>query len=237
MSLKIYIKQPPRDLIKEKRKDRFFALSISSIGLAAILFALAPSLIWQIKVASRINNTTNDSPIPQGQVLSQKVILEKNVQIIENPDGFSFFSTDYKPNTPRPEEFLLTVPKLKIKNAKVLVDDLNFYTNLSHFPGSALPGEIGNSFITGHSVLPQFNDPENYKAIFTKLSDLEVGDVVYATQDGNTYKYVVQYSKIVSPKDVSVLLPISQNGKNLTLMTCVHPGSSTKRLVVITSLI
>ena len=129
------------------------------------------------------------------------------------------------------------IPKLKIKDARAKVDSLDFYNNLSHFPGSALPGEIGNSFITGHSVLPQFNDPKNYKAIFTKLSDLEVGDDVIVQMSGQTFHYVVQYAKVVDPRDTSVLAPISQSGRNLTLMSCVPPGTSTKRLVVITSLI
>lgn len=237
MSLKIYIKEPPRDLKKEQKRDRLFGIAILSLGLFSILFAVGPSFVWQLNVASKINADIEDTPIPKGQVLSERAVLEKNVQVVENPDGFSYFSTDLKPNEKRPKEFYVTIPKLKIKNAKAKVGSLNFAQNLSHFPGSALPGEVGNSFVTGHSVLPQFNDPEDYHAIFTKLSDLEVGDVVFAELDGKTFKYVVQYSKIVNPKDVSVLLPISQNGKNLTLMTCVPPGSNSKRLVVITSLI
>ncbi|MBI2012473.1 sortase, partial [Candidatus Curtissbacteria bacterium] len=160
-----------------------------------------------------------------------------NVQVVADPDGFSYFTTDYKPQNPRPKEFYLTVPKLKIKGAKVLVDNLNFYKNLSHFPGSAIPGEAGNSFITGHSVLPQFADPEDYRAIFTKLSDLEIGDDVVVEIEGRTLHFTVQYAKVVDPHDTSVLAPISPSGRNLTLMTCVPPGTNSKRLVVITSLI
>jgi len=66
---------------------------------------------------------------------------------------------------------------------------------------------------------------------------LKVGDEVYVQIGDQTFKYIVQYSKIVSPHDISVLSPLSSQGKNLTLMTCVPPGTSTKRLVVITSLI
>ena len=115
---------------------------------------------------------------------------------------------------------------------------MKFDQNLAHFPGTAIPGEVGNAFITGHSVLPQFADPKNYRAIFTKLSDLEVGDDVYVEMpDNSTLHFSVQYSKVVDPRDLSVLLPISATGRNLTLMTCVPPGTNIKRLVVITSLI
>lgn len=238
MTLAIYLKEDTAKTrqAKLKRERTFFAI-IAAIGLTAVSFAIWPLLVWQAKTLPKIMAKVEEAPIPQGQVLSEKSILEANVQVIENPDGFSYFSTSYVPQGPRPIQFRVTIPKLKIKDATVKVDSLNFFTSLAHFPGSALPGEVGNSFITGHSVLPQFADPKNYRAIFTKLSDLEVGDDVHVEMAGQTFHYVVQYAKVVNPQDLSVLAPISQNGRNLTLMTCVPPGTSTKRLVVITSLI
>ena len=96
---------------------------------------------------------------------------------------------------------------------------------------------MGNSFITGHSILPQFADPKDYKAIFTELPKLGIGDEVLIDLGDKTIRFVVQYSKVVEPDDLSVLGPITQNGRNLTLMTCVPPGTNTKRLVVVTSLL
>lgn len=238
MALAIYLKQNTAHITQlKKRRDRVFFSFIGAIGLAAVVFATWPFLVWQLKTLPRLTAKVDQAPIPQGLVLSEKTILAENVQVIENPDGFSFFSTNYKPAGPRPTRFSLSIPRLKIKDAIVKVDNLNFYTSLSHFPGSALPGEVGNAFITGHSVLPQFADPENYRAIFTELSDLEVGDDIYVQMAGQNFHYTVQYAKVVDPHDLSVLSPISQNGHNLTLMTCVPPGTNTKRLVVITSLI
>ena len=178
-------------------------------------------------------------PIPKSEVLSAKSTLESNVQVVKDPDGFSYFvpTNLVIEEKDRPTEFYLSIPKLKIFKAKVKVDNLNFYISLSHFPNSALPGEVGNSFITGHSVLPQFYDPTNYLTIFSKLSDLEIGDDVIAELGGNKFQYTVGYSKIVDPHDLSVLSKISPNGRNLTLMTCVPPGANTKRLVVVTSLL
>ncbi|MBI3282680.1 class E sortase [Candidatus Curtissbacteria bacterium] len=238
MTIAIYLKE---DTVKtrqlRKRRDRAFFALVAALGLAAVSFAIWPLLVWQAKTLPRLTAKVEQAPIPQGLVLSEKSTLEANVQVVEDPDGFSYFSTNYKPAGPRPVQFQLTIPKLKIKDATVKVDNLNFYTSLSHFPGSALPGDIGNAFITGHSVLPQFADPENYRAIFTELSDLQVGDDIYVGMAGQTFRYVVQYLKVVDPRDLSVLAPISQNGRNLTLMTCVPPGTNTKRLVVITSLL
>ncbi|OGD85318.1 hypothetical protein A3B51_00530 [Candidatus Curtissbacteria bacterium RIFCSPLOWO2_01_FULL_41_18] len=238
MTLAIYIKDPPKLANKKTRKkDRYFYLLISLVGLLSIIFAVWPYFLWQLTTARRLTAKVQDFPIPQKEVLSASQISQANVQVVKDPDGFSYFTTTYKPQGNRPKEFYVTIPKLKIENATAKVDNLNFKNNLSHFPGSALPGEIGNAFITGHSVLPQFNDPNDYNAIFTKLDSLEVGDEVYAQIGDQRFKYVVQYSKVVDPQDTSVLQPLSSQGKNLTLMTCVPPGTSTKRLVVITSLI
>lgn len=222
---------------RSKRSDRYFYALILLVGISSILFAVWPFIVWQVSIGPRLNSGVSVVPVPQSKVLGANVTYAQDVQIIKDEDGFSYFATSYKPQGPRPKEFYVTIPKLNIFKAQALVDNLNFTKNLSHFPGSALPGEVGNVFITGHSVLPQFNDPKDYNKIFTKLEDLEIGDKIEVTLDGKTYEYLVQYSKVVSPRDISVLAPISKNGKNLTLMTCVPPGTSLKRLVVISSLI
>lgn len=237
MNLDIYSKDPPQeyDFEKGKRKDRVFALALSAIGLISIIMAIGPILIWSFSAVPLFGNSSKNAPIPSGQVLSlsdQNI----NVDVAQSEDGFSYFTTDYRPTGERPEEFYISIPKLNVKNATVKVDYLNFYENLSHFPGTALPGEAGNAFVTGHSVLPQFANPQDYHTIFTKLPELEVGDVVNVELEGSRYKYIVQYKKIVNPKDLSVLKPISKGAKNLTLMTCVPPGTSIKRMVVVTSL-
>lgn len=242
MALTLYIKENTvAKIAKAKKRDQTFFALIIFLGLASIIFSVWPYFSWQLTVAKRFTSHIENVPIPQGKVLSSNTNFTANVQVVQDPDGFSYFvPTDQTENittSERPKEFFITIPKLEIEKAKTKVDNLNFYTNISHFPGTALPGEIGNSFITGHSVLSQFADPKNYRAIFTKLSDLEIGDDVYVEMGDSTFHYVVQYAKIVDPHDLSVLSPISQNGRNLTLMTCVPPGTSTKRLVVITNLI
>lgn len=241
MALAIYVKEQPKiikpkDPQKRKRQERLFFGFISAAGAASIIFAIWPYMVWQLSTMPKINQSVSAFPIPKGSVLSVKDTL-RDIQVVQDPDGFSYFTTNYKPQGPRPKDFLLSIPRLDIQNATVKVDSLNLESSLSHFPGTAIPGEIGNAFITGHSVLPQFYDPKNYKSIFSKLSDLEVGDDIITEIDGKKLNFVVQYKKVVDPKDTSVIVPISQSGRNLTLMTCVPPGTSLKRLIVITSLI
>lgn len=238
MALAVYIKAPPKGAkVRHKNHERVFFAFITAIGIFSIIFAAWPFIVWEVRVLPKLAaQSASFAPVPKAQVLSAQIIA-RNVQVAKDPDGFSYFTTDLKPQGSRPEEFSITVPKLKIEDAKVKVDDLKFDNNLAHFPGTALPGQVGNAFITGHSVLPQFADPKNYRTIFTNLSDLEIGDDIEVNLDNRIYHYTVQYSKIVDPNDTSVLAPISAGGKNLTLMSCVPPGTSIKRLVVIASLL
>lgn len=241
MAIAIYTKEDPakfRELsLRQKRKEITFYGFLAALGFFSILFAVVPFAIWHFKTLPYLNSSVNQFPVPKNQVLSVQTIQNSQVQVIKDPDGFSYFVTTFKPSTNRPKEFTVTIPKLKIDNAKALVDSNNFDNNLALFPGSALPGEIGNAFVTGHSALPKFFDEKNYKTIFSRLPELEVGDDVYVEIEGRKYQFTVQYKKIVDPKDTSVLAPISDFSRNLTLMTCVPPGSSSKRMVVVTSLI
>ncbi len=241
MSLAIYIKKNPEEIyqskIRQKKRDRFFGISILLVGFCAIVFASWPLLVWNLDLIPKLSSKIETVPIPQAKILSARTSISAYVQVTKDADGFSYFTTDFRPNQKRPSEFYLSIPKMKIEDALVKVDTITFYENLALFPGTAIPGEVGNAFITGHSVLPQFNDPKNYRTIFTDLPSLEIGDTVYAKVDGKTYQYLVQYKKVVDPNDTSVLAPIAKGAKTLTLMTCVPPGTSFKRLIVVTSLI
>ena len=234
----VYIKAPPgHEEKKRKIRERSFSYLMLFTGIAAVAFAVWPLLTWQFVTLPKLTAKVEEFPLPSGKVISQGKVAGANIQVVQEDDGFSYFVTDFKPEGKRPQEFLISIPKLEIEKAKVEVDAVRFDKNLALFPGSAIPGDVGNSFITGHSILPQFSDPKNYGAIFTKLPELEIGDEVLVDLGDRTFRFVVQYAKVVEPDDLSVLGPITQNGRNLTLMTCVPPGTNTKRLVVITSLI
>lgn len=157
---------------------------------------------------------------------------------IENLDNnFSaIVSSNRRLQAPPYLEFKLLIPKINLDWGKVVVDTNNFEDSLAHLPGSALPGEKGNVFITGHSSLTQLYKEDNYKAVFAHLPELKRGDEIDLEVFGETYKYLIEGMKIVEPKDVSVVEPPDNNGRYLTLMTCVPPGFNTKRLIVLARL-
>ena len=105
---------------------------------------------------------------------------------------------------------------------------------LAHFKGTPLPGDGGNSFIYGHSAVESFfsNHQNLPETIFSRLSNIDVGEEVDIKKDEKVLKYIVRSKKIVSPDDFSILE--SQNNKEtVTLMTCWPLGIGTKRLIVV----
>jgi sortase A len=134
--------------------------------------------------------------------------------------------------------FTLSVPKLRIDNATVAVgtEDLSQYLIL--YPGTALPGKIGNTVVFGHSILPQFFDPKNYLSMFSTIYKLKPGDEIYANYDGATYTYRVSDMFEVKPTELDVL-DQTENGAFISLVTCSPPGDpfKPKRLVVRAKLI
>ena len=153
-----------------------------------------------------------------------------------------FGTTKKFEDTNIPEEFYLTVPKLNIENAVVKTNsaDLNPEDFLGHYNGSALPGEVGNAFIYGHSVLPMFYNPKNYKAIFSTLGRLEVGDEFIISYNNREYRYKVEIGMVLPPEEVhptADVKPKYLNESTVTLMTCVPPGTKAKRLLVTGTLV
>jgi len=98
-----------------------------------------------------------------------------------------------------------------------------------HINGTALPGEVGNTFITGHSS-NYFWAKGNYKNIFSLLNRLVVGDLVYVKYQGKVFVYKNTSTKIVKPNDLSVIQ--ATNSPVLTLMTCSPVGTSINRLII-----
>lgn len=96
--------------------------------------------------------------------------------------------------------------------------------------GTALPGEKGNIYITGHSSNYVWVR-QQYNSIFSNISKLVVGDIIYVKFGKNVYAYKVFDQRVVAANDLSILN--STNDSRLTLATCWPLGTSLKRMVII----
>ena len=129
------------------------------------------------------------------------------------------------------QSYTLTIPKINITKAKVVVGGDDLTKSLIHYVPRSMPGEFGNVAIFGHSTLPQLYDEKDYKTIFTYLPSLQKGDSILIDVGDLEYEYEVYDMFVVSPDKVSVL-DQQYDASYLTLVTCVPPGTFWKRLVI-----
>lgn len=193
-------------------------LCLGILLLAQVVFPLISYKIWELTL-----NDTLISPYP-------KTTFYPGISV-KNSDNFSAFISSMKRGTTTPyKQFQITIPKLGLEDVEVTVDSNDLEKGLAHLPGSALPGEKGNVFISGHSTVLFYNN-------FSKLPNLKEGDEIKVKIGETELQYRVQNIKVVLPNDLSVIPPPDLIGRYLSLMTCVPPGLNLKRLVVLAVLI
>lgn len=136
-----------------------------------------------------------------------------------------------------PEPRLL-IPKLNIDvpvafNIPLTDVDSAMNEGVAQFkiPGaSALPGQIGNLVISGHSAGDIYSS-NPYKFIFSGLERLDVGDLIYINYESVRYTYQMTRREVVEPTDVSALI-YDTDKPMLTLITCTPLGTSRYRLLI-----
>ena len=106
------------------------------------------------------------------------------------------------------------------------VGDIRFAPG--HYPGTAMPGQIGNFSVAGHRVPP----------LFWNLQEVRPGDqIVVQTQD-YWYVYRVTANEIVTPHAIEVVAPtpdrigVAPTTAMLTLTTCNPKWNDYQRMVV-----
>jgi sortase A len=117
----------------------------------------------------------------------------------------------------------LEIPRL---NLSVMVregaDEGTLSRAVGHIPGTALPGNVGNVGLAGHR-----------DTFFRALRNIRADDTIELETTAGTYRYAVKSTRIVTPRDVSVLQ--ASGGETLTLVTCYpfyYVGSAPKRFIV-----
>lgn len=134
---------------------------------------------------------------------------------------------------------LLEIPTLKISVPLIWTRDTkNFDKDLKngvvHYPGTALPGEIGTSYISGHSSNYAWVKSD-YNKIFATLNDLhdnETFSITVTSPDGlkSKFNYIVRRRGEYLPNDQAQFA--NSNQSLVALSTCWPPGTTAKRLVV-----
>ncbi len=223
---------------KIKKTARLLSLLIVIIGIGIGGYVFFPLVSWQIYFAPVFASADIAVPIPQTNIVNSATIGSLISQASDNLAGVDYTNAEnWFPNfkfqkvKPRIDTYTLSIPRLNIKDAVVSATDDDLAKHLVNYGGTAIPPDKGNAVVFGHSTLPQFFDPKNYKTIFAKAYELKTGDELLANVSGAIYKYRIYNITVVSPNDTSVLQQ-DYSDSFLTLITCTPPGTTWKRLII-----
>ena len=119
----------------------------------------------------------------------------------------------------------MVIPRLDVDQIVVMgVGTPELKMGPGHFPGTPLPGQLGNAAIAGHRT--------SYGAPFGDVDRLEVGDEIVVTTPSGDFRYLITGSEIVDPTAVYVIDTVDATVSSLTLVTC-HPRFSTRERLIV----
>ena len=233
----LYVKSPPRISKAKKylspRHKKIIAPFFLFSGIFLFLSAILPILQFQLSYSTKFNQILNPLS-PQFYNHSESVLGDLNTDYTQLSNWFES-DPDQSISSTLPNysmsSYYISIPKLKIKEAEVIFGCTDLKKSLFHYPKTVLPGQYGSPVIFGHSVLPQFFNPESYLTIFSTLYRLKQGDEIFVNYDQIQYKYLVEEMFEVQPTDLSVLEQRFDD-RYLTLITCSPPGTYLRRLII-----
>ena len=153
----------------------------------------------------------------------------------------SSVSVEGEPQLSEPNH--LSIPVLGIEAPVIYVEEKSetvYQTALKngvvHYPGTAKPGELGNAYIFGHSSDYVWSAGD-FKTVFAKLPQIEMGTEIFiSNENGEMFTYLVTETKVVGPRDLSVLDQNEYQDKQLTIQTSYPLGTALQRYIVISEL-
>ena len=225
--------RPERDLTLS-RNIGFVLLAIALGGIAG---PFIPAVRLEANYAFSRFQTKSTAKSTPTRVTFGKILGDTPV-----PTPASVQSSDGTFITPTNQEFSLVIPKIGI-NAPVIANvdptkpesyDAALLQGVAHASTSYLPDQNGTVYLFSHSTNYDWF-VKDLNAVFYLLKNLNVGDQVAIVYKRQKYSYTIRETKVVSPQDVSYLVPVVGK-KNLILETCWPPGATTKRLLVFADL-
>lgn len=230
----VYLKKTKKKFQLSKSQKKYLAGTFFAIGFFFFVSAALPVVQFQLEYSVKFNKILNPLSVQ---------FYNRTGNVLGETTDFSqlnnwFVTDDKNQNNPLNSlkqnssvSYYISIPSLKIKDALVDFGSMDLKKSLIQYPQTALPGQLGNTVIFGHSVLPQFFNPKSYLTIFATLFRLKPDEEILVDFDKIKYKYKVEEMFEVKPTDFSVLEQ-RFDGRYLTLITCSPPGTYLRRLVV-----
>ena len=184
-----------------------------TVGLVLLLFCVY-QLVWTNVEAQRNQDAVGDRITREWKVPAPVAAPEPP---LVKGEGFAF----------------IRIPRLGKKFNVPIVEGVrarDLSRGVGHYPRTVRPGEVGNFAVAGHRATN--GEP------FRNLDRLRRGDAVVIETGTEWLTYVVDRTRIVTPRDVWVLDPVpgkpgaTPTKPLLTLTTCNPRWASTERLIV-----
>ena len=222
-----------------KKGKRWFSIIVFAIGFLICLYPLGASL-WESHIqkdtistytedVDRINSETLKSEIKKAEVYNStlfqtmgasigdydsEILSDESYESLLNLSNTGIMGT-------------IQIPKIDI-NLPIYhgTDDQVLSNGIGHVQSSSLPigGNNTRTLLTGHRGLPN-------SKLFTRLDELEKGDLFFIQICGETLAYEVYSIEVIEPDEVGRLDPV--NDEDIaTLITCTPYGINTQRLIV-----
>ncbi|MGH3388260.1 MAG: class E sortase [Actinomadura sp.] len=128
---------------------------------------------------------------------------------------------------------LLRIPRLGQDYRYVVIEGVgpeDLRKGPGHYPGTALPGQLGNFVVSGHRT--------TYSAPFNRVDELRAGDRILVDTRTEQLIYSVTGREIVAPSAIAVTAPVPFHPKQaaskrlITLTTCHPKFSAAKRMII-----
>jgi len=174
-------------------------------------------------------------------------ILINSLPRIKFSPAFGFFEKIFAENTENTEvkeikrptvPGNLEIPKFGVLVPLVFIDSQNekeLYKTLEkgtvHFTSSALPGQIGQTIILGHSA-PLGWPKVNYDWVFSRINELNEGDEVILYVENHKYVYSVNRKFFLDRGEQIPESDLTKKENVLILVSCWPPGKDIKRIAV-----
>lgn len=119
----------------------------------------------------------------------------------------------------------IEIPRIGVDHIVVAgVDKNDLKKGPGHYPGTPMPGQLGNSAIAGHRT--------TYGQPFFDVDELQPGDEIVTTTVDGRFVYRVTGQEIVTPADYQVIATSDPDRASLTLTSC-HPKWTTRERIII----
>ena len=212
---------------------RTFGIALLALSLGGMVGPLSPTIRLESAYALKEAKTAIKETADPAPVLPAAVPVVFNPLVTEDGSSIDPINTDFSVIIPKVGVNAAVAANVDPANAHEYLEKLKL--GVAHAATSFTPDKGGTTYLFSHSTNYDWF-VKDLNAVFYLLKNLDQGDLVVVFYKGIRYTYRITDKRVVSPKDVSYLVPQTAK-KQLILQTCWPPGSTTERLLLFADIV